>query len=41
MKRIKWNFEKFLINAEGIPIKRYAPRTLPLEMEKDILALLN
>ena len=41
MKRIKWNFEKFLINAEGVPIKRYAPRTLPMAMEKDISALLN
>ena len=41
MKRIKWNFEKFLVNAEGIAVKRFAPRTLPMEMEKDILELLK
>ncbi|KAL4591224.1 hypothetical protein LXL04_004180 [Taraxacum kok-saghyz] len=33
---IKWNFTKFLVNKEGKVIKRYAPRTPPLEFEKDI-----
>jgi len=27
--RIKWNFTKFLINAEGKPVKRFAPATEP------------
>lgn len=26
---IKWNFSKFLVNKEGIPVKRYAPTTSP------------
>lgn len=26
---IKWNFTKFLINAEGVPIERFAPYTTP------------
>lgn len=38
---IKWNFSKFLINREGIPVKRYSPTTKPLEIETDILKLLE
>ena len=38
--RIKWNFTKFLIDKDGNPIKRYAPKTTPREIEKDILKLL-
>nr|AIL94180.1 glutathione peroxidase [Brachionus koreanus] len=38
---IKWNFSKFLINKEGIPVKRYSPTTKPLEIETDILKLLE
>ena len=26
---IKWNFTKFLINKEGIPVQRYSPQTKP------------
>ncbi|OWF54413.1 phospholipid hydroperoxide glutathione peroxidase [Mizuhopecten yessoensis] len=26
---IKWNFSKFLVNKEGIPVKRYAPNDEP------------
>tara|TARA_B110000908_G_C10177300_1_gene413853 strand:+ start:637 stop:1113 length:477 start_codon:yes stop_codon:yes gene_type:complete len=40
-KKIKWNFTKFLISAEGKPIKRYAPTTIPKSIEKDILKLLK
>jgi glutathione peroxidase len=36
MKRIKWNFTKFLIDRTGKPIKRYAPQTAPNAIEKDI-----
>ncbi|KAL4236665.1 Phospholipid hydroperoxide glutathione peroxidase [Mactra antiquata] len=32
---IKWNFSKFLINKEGIPVKRYAPNVDPDTVEKD------
>lgn len=33
---IKWNFTKFLVNAEGEIIKRYAPTTKPEVIAKDI-----
>jgi len=33
---IKWNFTKFLIDAEGNPIKRYAPTDTPEKIEKDL-----
>jgi len=29
---IKWNFTKFLIDKNGVPIKRYAPFTSPLSL---------
>ncbi|WP_372773443.1 glutathione peroxidase [Mangrovibacterium sp.] len=38
--RIKWNFTKFLIDRNGIPVKRFAPITNPSKMEQDILELL-
>ncbi len=34
--QIKWNFTKFLIDKNGVPIKRYAPTVKPKEMEEDI-----
>ena len=37
---IKWNFTKFLIDQEGIVVKRFSPITTPEEIEKDIEALL-
>ena len=33
---IKWNFTKFLVNAEGEIIKRYAPTTKPEVIATDI-----
>ena len=39
--RIKWNFEKFLINGEGIPIKRFSPKTKPKDIESDIIKTLK
>ncbi len=38
---IKWNFTKFLIDAEGKPYKRYAPTTRPEKLEDDIKNLLK
>ena len=38
---IKWNFTKFLIDSSGEPFKRYAPTTLPNEIESDIINLLK
>lgn len=40
-KGIKWNFTKFLVNAEGKVLKRYAPSTSPDELTGDIEALLK
>ena len=40
-KRIKWNFTKFLVNAEGKVLKRYAPTVKPEAIEKEIVKLLE
>ena len=39
-QRIKWNFTKFLIDANGRVLKRYAPTDKPKAIEKDIAKLL-
>ena len=40
-KEIKWNFTKFLIDANGKVVKRYAPTVAPLKIKNDIEELLN
>lgn len=40
-RKIKWNFEKFLIDSNGKPYKRYLPTTVPSKLEKDIVKLLS
>lgn len=40
-KGIKWNFTKFLVDANGNVVKRYAPTTKPADIEKDIVKLLG
>ena len=37
---IKWNFTKFLIGKDGVPVKRYAPVISPGKLEGDIIDLL-
>ena len=37
--KIAWNFEKFLIDEKGTPLRRYRPGVDPEEMEGDIQAL--
>ena len=39
--RIKWNFTKFLIDANGKPVKRFAPFTSPSKIEPYIQQLLK
>lgn len=39
-KGIKWNFTKFLVNADGQVLKRYGPATSPADLAGDIEALL-
>ncbi|KAL1539790.1 Phospholipid hydroperoxide glutathione peroxidase, mitochondrial [Salvia divinorum] len=34
--QIKWNFTKFLVDKDGIVIKRYATSTSPLAIEGDV-----
>ena len=34
--KIKWNFSKFLIGRDGVPVKRFAPKDEPVKMEKYI-----
>ena len=33
---IEWNFEEFLLDHKGRPIRRFSADTLPLEFENDI-----
>ena len=37
---IKWNFTKFLIDAEGKVVTRYAPTDTPEKIEKDLTRML-
>ncbi len=39
--RIKWNFTKFLIDANGKPVKRFAPVTEPEKIDKYLENILN
>lgn len=41
LKRIKWNFEKFLIGRDGQVVNRWASTTSPESLEKDIQAEIN
>ena len=38
---IKWNFTKFLVDAEGNVVERYAPNTEPAAIAPDIAKLLK
>jgi len=40
-KKIQWNFSKFLIDTNGIPVKRFSPQTVPEKLVKDIEKLLK
>ena len=37
---IKWNFTKFLVNKDGVVVKRYAPTDTPVTIEKDVERLI-
>jgi len=39
--KILWNFAKFLVDEQGIPVKRYAPTTGPMSISQDIEELIN
>ena len=40
-RKIKWNFTKFLIDRQGNPVRRYAPKQPPEKMESDIVRALG
>ena len=40
-KRVAWNFTKFLVDAQGVPIARYSPLASPESIEPHITALLD
>ena len=37
-RAIKWNFTKFLVNKDGVVVKRYAPRTKPMQLVEAVEA---
>jgi len=41
LEAIKWNFTKFLVGKDGVPIKRYAPADKPESIEADVEAALH
>jgi len=38
---IEWNFEEFLLDHKGKPIRRFSADTLPLEFEKGIVEIIG
>jgi glutathione peroxidase len=40
-KPIKWNFTKFLVGKDGVPIRRYASATTPESLAHDIEKMLS
>eukprot|EP00468_Gymnochlora_sp_CCMP2014_P006794 CAMPEP_0167761374 /NCGR_PEP_ID=MMETSP0110_2-20121227/12131_1 /TAXON_ID=629695 /ORGANISM="Gymnochlora sp., Strain CCMP2014" /LENGTH=140 /DNA_ID=CAMNT_0007648039 /DNA_START=160 /DNA_END=582 /DNA_ORIENTATION=+ len=38
---ISWNFEKFLVDKNGVPVKRYTSQTDVMELKKDIAELIK
>lgn len=41
LKKINWNFEKFLLNDDGVPVRRYRSTTLPTAIQDDVEYLLK
>ena len=38
---ITWNFAKFLIGKDGLPVKQFAPPTQPKDLEQEIISELK
>lgn len=41
LKKIDWNFEKFLLDKDGVPIRRYRPSIMPEKVGVDVDSLIN
>lgn len=39
--KIRWNFAKFIIDSNGVPVKRFSPATTPEKLVNDIEKLLK
>jgi glutathione peroxidase len=39
--KIKWNFTKFLIDSNGMPVKRFSPITKPEEIDSYLAKKMN
>lgn len=39
--KVKWNFEKFLVDKNGQVVQRYEPTTPPSKIENDVVKLLE
>jgi glutathione peroxidase len=39
--KIRWNFAKFIIDSNGVPVKRFSPATTPEKLINDIERLLK
>jgi glutathione peroxidase len=38
--RIKWNFTKFLVGRDGVPVSRFGSTTTPQKLAADVSRLL-
>ena len=38
---LKWNYEKFLVNDQGVPIARFGPKVQPMNIKPAIQKLIN
>lgn len=39
--KVRWNFEKFLVDREGYPIKRFSPVTTPEQIDNYLSGVIN
>ena len=40
-KKVSWNFQKYLLNSEGIPVRMYKPGIVPEVIRSDVDALIK
>jgi glutathione peroxidase len=38
---IEWNYVKFLVNRDGVPVRRFKPGFDPVDFEEDLVATLE
>ena len=40
-RKVSWNFEKFLLDSNGVPVRRYKPGIKPGMLDNDINSLIE